>query len=100
MNRRNMMLMTGMGMPAAAMPVPEARAYPLPLDAPADRVPLPPAPQPSGQTPTYLFHDEFDGPAGSAPDPSKWTIARARERFRNPGFWDRPERMGRNRGDR
>jgi hypothetical protein len=21
---------------------------------------------------TYLFQDEFDGPAGSGPDPSKW----------------------------
>jgi hypothetical protein len=71
MNRRNMMLMSGMGMLATAMPVPQARAYPLRPDAPADRVPLPTAPQPSGQTTTYLFHDEFDGPAGSAPDPTR-----------------------------
>ena len=100
MNRRNMMLMTGMGMLAAAIPIPAARPYPLRPDAPADRVPLPTAPQPSGQTPTYLFHDEFDGQAGSAPDPSKWTIARARELIKNPVFWDRPENMGQYRDDR
>ena len=100
MNRRNMMLMTGMGMLAAAMPAPAAGAYPLAPNAPAERVPLPTAPQPSGQTPTYLFHDEFDGPAGSAPDPSKWTIARARELIKNPVFWDRPENMGQYRDDR
>ena len=27
----------------------------------------------TGQSPVnYVFADEFDGPAGSAPDPSKW----------------------------
>ncbi len=31
--------------------------------------PTPPAPTPP---PNYLFHDTFDGPAGSAPDPTKW----------------------------
>ena len=24
-------------------------------------------------TPNYTFNDDFDGPAGSAPDPAKWT---------------------------
>ncbi|MGH3635150.1 MAG: 1,3-beta-glucanase, partial [Mycobacterium sp.] len=67
MNRRSMMLMTGIGVLAAAIPVPEARAYPSPPDAPAGPVPPPAAPGNSAQG-TYLFHDEFDGPAGSAPD--------------------------------
>ena len=48
-----MMLMTGVGVLAAAVPVPQARAYPPPPSAPAG---------------SYLFHDEFDGSAGSAPD--------------------------------
>ena len=51
-------------------------------------------------TPAFLFHDEFDGPAGSAPDPSKWTVATARETIKNPVFWDRPENMGQYRNDR
>ena len=45
-------------------------------------------------TPPFLFHDEFDGPAGSAPDPSKWVVATGRETIKNPVFWDRPENMG------
>ena len=90
-----MLLMTGIGALAAAIPVPEAGAYP------ADRVPAPAQPPPPGaQTPTYLFQDEFDGPAGSAPDPAKWTTARARELIKNPVFWDRPENMGQYRDDR
>ena len=59
-----MMLTTGIGVLAAALPIPEARAYP-------GRMPPPSAP--SGQAGSYIFSDEFDGPAGSAPDPSKWT---------------------------
>ena len=87
--------MTGIGALAAAIPVPEAGAYP------ADRVPAPAQPPPPGaQTPTYLFQDEFDGPAGSAPDPAKWTTVRARELIKNPVFWDRPENMGQYRDDR
>ena len=50
--------------------------------------------------PGYLFHDEFDGPAGSSPDPAKWNIFTARETIRNPVFWDRPENMGQYRNDR
>src|ERR1700682_412306 len=100
MNRRNMMVMTGMGMLAAAMPAPAAGAYPLAPDAPAGRVPLPTAPQPSGQTPTFLFHDEFDGPAGSAPDPSKWAISSNRTPIKNPVGFDRPEFWGQYRNDR
>ncbi len=80
-----MMLMTGVGVLAAAAPVPQARAYPRPPDAPAG---------------PYLFHDEFDGAAGSAPDPSKWAVARAREPMKDPTFWERPENVGQYRDDR
>ena len=81
-----MLMMTGMGALAAALPLPEAGADPVP--------------PPNVQTPTYLFHDEFDGPAGSAPDPARWTAAKAREIIRKPVFWDRPENMGQYRDDR
>jgi len=68
MDRRNMMLMAGMGLLAATIPLPEARAVP------SDRVAPPAAPPPSGQTGAYIFQDEFDGPAGAPPDYSKWTV--------------------------
>jgi beta-glucanase (GH16 family) len=100
MDRRRMMLMTGIGLLAAAIPVPEARAYPSPPDAPADRVPAPAAPPGNAASGNYLFHDEFDGPAGSAPDPSKWTVALAREPMKDPTFWERPENVGQYRDDR
>jgi hypothetical protein len=64
MDRRSMLTMAGMGMLAAAIRVPEAHAnptHPAPPDAPSAGGP-------------YIFQDEFDGPAGSAPDPAKWTI--------------------------
>ncbi|HEY4575414.1 MAG TPA: 1,3-beta-glucanase, partial [Thermoanaerobaculia bacterium] len=70
MDRRRMMLTTGIGLFAAAITVPEIRANASPLDAPP-----PAAPPPNGQ---YIFQDEFDGPAGSAPDPAKWEVALAR----------------------
>jgi hypothetical protein len=85
MDRRTMMLMTGVGVLAAAVPVPQARAYPRPPDAPPG---------------SYLFHDEFDGSAGSAPDPSKWTVATTREPMKDPTFWERPENVGQYRDDR
>ena len=61
-----MLLTTGLGMLAAAasMPLPEALAAPTSPDAP---------PSAGGGGP-YIFADEFDGPAGSPPDPGKWTI--------------------------
>jgi len=92
--------MTGIGVLAGALPAPEARAYPSRQDAPVGRMPSPAAPPPNAQPASYLFHDEFDGPAGSAPDPSKWTAAPARELIKNPVFWDRPENMGQYRDDR
>ncbi|MGH3531318.1 MAG: 1,3-beta-glucanase, partial [Mycobacterium sp.] len=101
MDRRRMMLMTGVGVLAvAAIPVPEALAHPSRRDAPAGRIPPPTAPSPNGQTGTYLFHDEFDGPAGSAPDSSKWTVAPAREHMKDPTYWERPENVGQYRDDR
>ncbi len=53
-----MMMMTGMGFLAAALPIPKAHGQP----------------PPSGQTPTYIFQDEFDGPLGAGPDRAKWTV--------------------------
>jgi beta-glucanase (GH16 family) len=84
MNRRTMMLMTGIGLLAAAIPAPLARAVP-PPDAGSAFIP---------------FGDEFDGPPGSPPDPTKWTVSVAREMIRNPAIWDRPENMGQYRDDR
>src|SRR5215470_5833813 len=90
MDRRNMMLMSGLGLLGAAMAVPEAWAQPAPPGvpgppAPAPGMPVPPpaAPQQAplpGQPPggtvagPLLFGDEFDGPAGAAPDRSKWIV--------------------------
>ena len=66
-----MMLMTGISLLAAAVSVPEARALP---NLPARPVPPPTAPPPDAAAGTYLFQDEFDGPAGSGPDLSKWLV--------------------------
>jgi beta-glucanase (GH16 family) len=97
-DRRSLMFMTGVGLLAAAIPTPVAGADPARPGAPPN--PVPSAPPATAQTPAYLFHDEFDGPAGSAPDSSKWTVAKAREMIKNPVFWDRPENMGQYRDDR
>ena len=92
LDRRNLMFMAGFGALTVAIPFPKAAAAP--------SQPAPASPAPSAQTPAYVFADEFDGPAGSAPDPSKWMIAQAREVIKNPVFWDRPENMGQYRDDR
>lgn len=60
-----MLTMAGFGMLAAAVGVPEAGANP-------SQPSIPNAPAAGGAGP-YIFQDEFDGPAGSAPDPAKWT---------------------------
>lgn len=78
-NRRSAMLMAGAGALAAALPAPTAAAAP-PVK--------------------YLFQDEFDGPAGSSPDTSKWEIATERESMQNPTFWELPENVGQYRNDR
>jgi hypothetical protein len=75
MDRRSMMLMTGVGVLAAAISVPEARA-----DVSPGRVPPPTAPPPDVATQGYIFQDEFEGPAGSGPDLSKWMVVN----------WDEP----------
>jgi hypothetical protein len=67
MNRRNMMVMTGVAALAAAAALPRAAADPEPPDQPV-------APGPDAAPPNIIFADDFDGPAGAAPDLSKWTV--------------------------
>jgi len=64
--------------PIQAQGAPAIAAPPRPTIAPADPAPhatttttdtTPPAPAPSDEP----FFDDFDGPAGSPPDPAKWT---------------------------
>jgi len=101
MNRRNVMQMMGIGALASALPVPIARANPDAPDTPPGPG-QPPAEPPPGAVAQggLLFSDEFDGPAGSAPDPAKWIVFTERERIKKPVFWDRPENMGQYRNDR
>jgi hypothetical protein len=68
MDRRNMMMMTGLGFLAATIPAAQAQA------SPRDRVPLPAQPPSGDPGGGYIFQDEFDGPAGSKPDPAKWVV--------------------------
>ena len=96
MNRRRAMMVAAFGAAAAAMPVPAALASPSRGDLPLDRVPPPAAPPPGG----YIFQDEFDGPAGSAPNASKWEPAYERESMEDPTFWELPENVGQYRDDR
>jgi len=100
------MKVAGLGVAAAALSTPTAGANPAAPDAPP--VPPPPGapppppgapPAPEAATPVFTG-DEFDGPAGSAPDPARWQIAQRRELIKNPVFWDRPENMGQYRDDR
>ncbi|HZU49451.1 MAG TPA: glycoside hydrolase family 16 protein [Mycobacterium sp.] len=97
MNRRSMMLMLGIGAMAAATPLPKAGAHPSSPRTPP--MPAPAAP-PGATTGGYLFHDEFDGPAGSAPNPANWTVATHRTPIKNPVGWDRPEFFYQYRDDR
>ena len=102
-----MMMMAGMGVMATALP---AKAF-------ADPEPGAPLPGPAGPgsgtapgtgtsgpaaqpAPGNIFADEFNGPAGSSVDYSKWRVLPARERIKNPVFWDRPENMGEYRDSR
>jgi Glycosyl hydrolases family 16 len=78
-DRRSMMSMTGLGLLAAALPIAESRA-----DIPGK----------------LIFEDNFDGPAGSSPDTSKWEIATARESMKDPTYWELPEHVGQYRNDR
>src|SRR5215217_6654681 len=88
------MLMTGLGALAAAIPLAPAEA------APPGRGQAPAAPPPGGATVNYLFQDDFNGPAGSAPDYSKWEPALERESMEDPTFWELPENVGQYRDDR
>ncbi|MBI3214712.1 MAG: family 16 glycosylhydrolase [Mycobacterium sp.] len=101
MDRRSAMVMMGMGVAAAAAPIATAHADPAIGDTPPGPGPGPASPGvPAAAVPNFLFAEEFNGPAGSAPDPAWWHIIPARETIRNPVFWDRPENMGRYVDDR
>ena len=110
MDRRNALMMAGLGLAVVATPTPKALANPMapepPLpgsEGPAGSAPPPGAPSlppPPGAAVPVIFGDEFDGPAGSAPNPALWSIAQRRETIKNPVFWDRPENMGQYRDDR
>jgi hypothetical protein len=94
MDRRTVMLAAGFGglaAMAAVAPTPAASANP--------SRPVPPPAAPSGQG-AYIFQDDFDGPAGSAPDGAKWHVARAREPMKDPTYWELPEHVGQYRDDR
>jgi len=93
-----MMMVAGLGALATAIPAPQAGAAPVRPQTPV--TPAPPPAAPASQTGGFLFHDEFDGPAGSAPDPSKWVVANHRTPIRNPVNWDRPEFFGQYRDTR
>jgi len=100
-DRRSVMLMAGLGVAAVALPAAKAGATPVGPEPPAPAPAAPAAPPaPAVAVPNFIFTDEFNGPAGSAPDPAKWEIAKARELIKNPVFWDRPENMGQYRDDR
>lgn len=75
MDRRSLMVMAGLGVAAVAVPTPTAGAVP---EAPEP--PVPPQPGSSAGSvrapdaaPPQVFGDEFNGPAGSAPDPARWS---------------------------
>ena len=103
MDRRSLMVMAGLGFAAVAIPTPTAGAVPEAPEPPVPPQPGSPA-TPEGPAPEaalpQVFGDEFNGPAGSAPDPARWSIAQRRELIKNPVFWDRPENMGQYRDDR
>ena len=72
MNRRNLLMMTGAAALAAAVPYPQAGAEPLPPGQPEN--PGAPPPDANPGPVDYILVDDFDGPAGAAPDLSKWTV--------------------------
>jgi hypothetical protein len=80
LNRRRVMQLAGIGALAATVSLPAANAEP--------------------STSDYLFEDNFDGPAGSAPDYSKWEPAYERESMEDPTFWELPGNVGQYRDDR
>jgi len=102
MDRRHVMLLTGLSAAAAALPVATANAEPAVGDIPPGTAPVPGAPGAPGEPvpaaavgPVMLFQEEFNGPAGAPPDPAWWFIVPARELIKNPVEWDQPYNMGR-----
>ncbi|SRX92508.1 putative beta-1,3-glucanase precursor [Mycobacterium tuberculosis H37Rv] [Mycobacterium shimoidei] len=63
MNRRNAILTLGVGALTATIRLPAAEANP-----------SPPAAPPGAAPGSYMFADEFDGPAGQGPNLSNWTV--------------------------
>ncbi len=93
MDRRSAMLMAGFGVAAAALPLYKAQAQPMVGDTPPGQGPGEPPPEVAD--PVFLFHEEFNGPAGSPPPPEWWFLVPERERIKNPVIWDQPFNMGR-----
>lgn len=94
-----MLMMAGFSALAAATAAPTANASPSRPAAPAGPAPAPAAPA-AGATGGFIWHDEFDGPAGSAPDPGKWAISNFRTPIRNPVGFDQPQFWGQYRDSR
>lgn len=94
-----MMTLAGFGALAAAIQAPTAGANPSRPLSPARPAPMPAAPA-AGPPGGLIWHDEFDGPAGSAPDPSKWVVSNFRTPIRNPVDFDRPQYWGQYRDSR
>lgn len=67
-----MLFMAGLGALAAAVPVPLAGASVPELGS--GRAPAPAAPSAGAPAVTYVFEDDFNGPAGQGPDLTKWTV--------------------------
>ena len=78
LDRRSMMVMSGIGLLSAVMPLPKAGA--------------PPDPTSSRTTSTDLRVHR--------PIRSKWMISKARETMQDPTFWELPENVGQYRDDR
>lgn len=89
MDRRRMLLLAGCALTTSL-------STSLPTSLPT----APAGAAPGRSSGTYVFHDEFDGPAGSAPDPSKWVVAKQRTPIKNPAGFDRPEFFGQYRDSR
>src|SRR5690349_15854320 len=69
MDRRRMMFTMGLGMAAVALPAGVANAQPVGETPPAPGAPIPPA---ADVGPAFVFSDEFNGAAGSPPNPASW----------------------------
>src|SRR5689334_6168891 len=77
MNRRAMMLMTGIAAMGAAASLPRAAA-----DTDQPGPPVVPTANPEPEN--IIFADDFDGPAGASPDRSKWFVKNFNEPVNPP----------------